>query len=235
MLINEIGIAIVRREEGGGEDEVRVRLGDRDSGVVDGRGQAARRGGDAVLHVDRGDVQVVAGIEGDGDGAGSIIRARRSDVLHALDAVDLLFERDRDRGLDDLRIRSYVVAGYVTCGGANCGYRETGSVGMETAPARTISNAQTVANTGRRIKKSTTRALPFATQARVPADALLLHLPVRAGKELEIDTVTGAHHAAASSKRLRLYPSGCTGMPSTRNCVPETMTLSPSCNPLITG
>jgi len=31
---------------------------------------------------------------------------------------------------------------------------------MQTAPARIISRAQTVANTGRRIKKSTTRTLP---------------------------------------------------------------------------
>jgi hypothetical protein len=49
----------------------------------------------------------------------------------------------------------------VTCGGANVGYKEMGSVGMQTAPARMISRAQTVANTGRWIKKSTTRTLPF--------------------------------------------------------------------------
>jgi hypothetical protein len=52
----------------------------------------------------------------------------------------------------------------VTWGGANVGYKEMGSVGMHTAPARMISKAQTVANTGRWIKKSTTRTLPFVCQ-----------------------------------------------------------------------
>jgi hypothetical protein len=43
---------------------------------------------------------------------------------------------------------------------------------MQTAPARMISRAQTVANTGRWIKKSTTRTLPFvcASTAMVKLD-----------------------------------------------------------------
>ena len=53
---------LVGREEAGGEDEVGVRLGDGDAGVVDGCGQTALSGGDAVLHVDGGDVEVVAGV-----------------------------------------------------------------------------------------------------------------------------------------------------------------------------
>src|SRR5437899_7737029 len=42
-----------------------------------------------------------------------------------------------------------------TCGGARLGNCATGKVGITTAPARMISRAQTVANTGRLIKKST--------------------------------------------------------------------------------
>src|SRR5262249_53597712 len=42
-----------------------------------------------------------------------------------------------------------------TCGGARSGNCAIGSVGIEIAPARIISSAQTVANTGRRMKKST--------------------------------------------------------------------------------
>jgi hypothetical protein len=44
-----------------------------------------------------------------------------------------------------------------TCGGASFGYREIGSVGIQTAPASTIRRAQTVAKIGRRIKKSTNK------------------------------------------------------------------------------
>src|SRR5580704_3424108 len=42
-----------------------------------------------------------------------------------------------------------------TWGGARSGNCETGSVGITAAPARMISRAQTVAKTGRRMKKST--------------------------------------------------------------------------------
>src|SRR2546423_6420554 len=42
-----------------------------------------------------------------------------------------------------------------TCGGARLGNCAIGKLGTTTAPARMISRAQTVANTGRRIKKST--------------------------------------------------------------------------------
>src|SRR5579862_117707 len=43
----------------------------------------------------------------------------------------------------------------ITCGGARSGNSAIGSVGMETAPASTITSAHTVANTGRLMKKST--------------------------------------------------------------------------------
>jgi hypothetical protein len=55
----------------------------------------------------------------------------------------------------------------VTCGGASVGYREIGNDGMQTAPARMISRAQTVAKTGLRIKKSTTRTLPVYKPQRL--------------------------------------------------------------------
>ena len=85
--------------------------------------------------------------------------------MHALYAIDLLFQGNGHRGFDRLRIRAYIIAGHRTCGGANVGYKEMGSVGMQTAPARMINRAQTVANTGRRIKKSTTRTLPLVCAA----------------------------------------------------------------------
>jgi hypothetical protein len=45
-----------------------------------------------------------------------------------------------------------------TCGGAKSGNCAIGKVGMEIAPAKIIISAQTVANTGRRMKKSTNKA-----------------------------------------------------------------------------
>src|SRR5215831_10557676 len=51
----------------------------------------------------------------------------------------------------------------ITCGGASSGSSEIGKLGIEIAPAKTISSAHTVANTGRRMKKSTnTRVLRHA-------------------------------------------------------------------------
>src|ERR1700727_1845899 len=52
-----------------------------------------------------------------------------------------------------------------TCGGASCGYSEIGSVGNDTAPASTISSAQTVAKMGRRMKNST-KVLTFRAVQR---------------------------------------------------------------------
>src|ERR1051326_201986 len=43
----------------------------------------------------------------------------------------------------------------MTCGGASSGSCARGSVGSEIAPARTMTMAHTVANTGRLMKKST--------------------------------------------------------------------------------
>ena len=74
-------------------------------------GKPALSGRHAVLHVDRGDVQVIAGAEGDVDGAGAVVRTRRGDVVHALDSIDLLLQRNRDRRLHYLRVCTNVIAG----------------------------------------------------------------------------------------------------------------------------
>src|SRR6185437_9269839 len=50
----------------------------------------------------------------------------------------------------------------VTSGGASVGYIDMGSVGRHTAPARMMSSAQTVAKTGRRMKKSTNKLKPLS-------------------------------------------------------------------------
>ena len=63
---------------------------------------------DAVLDVDRGDVEVAREIEGDRDRRRPVVAARRRHVLHALDAVDRLLERVGDRGLDRLGVRAVV-------------------------------------------------------------------------------------------------------------------------------
>ena len=109
--MNACGERVVRRDEAGGEDEVGVGLGDGDAGVVDDGGETALRGGDAVLHVDGGDVEVVAGVEGDGDGRGAVVRAGGAHVAHALDAVDGLLEDGGDGGFDVLGVGADVVAG----------------------------------------------------------------------------------------------------------------------------
>ncbi len=102
---------LVRRDEPGGKDEVRVGLGNGDAGVVDDGGQTALHGSDAVLHVDGGDVEIVAGIECDGDGRGAVVRARGAHVPHAFDAVDGLLEDDGDGRLNVFGVGADVVAG----------------------------------------------------------------------------------------------------------------------------
>lgn len=101
---------IVRRIESSGKDEVRVRLGDGHAGVLDFLGQPSLRGRDPILHVHRRDVQIIAGAEGYVDAAGAVVRTGRGNVMHALDSVDLLLQRNRNCRLHHLRIRAYIVA-----------------------------------------------------------------------------------------------------------------------------
>ena len=67
-------------------------------------GQAAFHRGDAVLHVDRGDVDVVRDVERDRDAAGAVVAAARRHVEHARHAVDRLLERRGDGRLDGLGV-----------------------------------------------------------------------------------------------------------------------------------
>ena len=99
----------VRRGQIDDENEVRVLLLDRHAALIDDRRQRRRRLRHAVLHVDRGDVERIADLEGDGDRRGAVVRARRGHVGHALDAVDLLLERRRHRVGDDLRACARIV------------------------------------------------------------------------------------------------------------------------------
>ena len=102
---------MVGRDETGGEDEVAVRLGDGDAGVIDDCGETALHGGDAVLHVDGGDVEIVAGLEGNGDRRGAVVGAGGAHVPHTLDAIDGLLEDGGDGRLDVFRVGADVVAG----------------------------------------------------------------------------------------------------------------------------
>ncbi len=108
VLVRE---AAIGRIEAGRKHEVRVRFGDGDAGVLDFLRQTAGRRRNAVLHVDRGDVQVIAGAKNDVDVAGAVVGTGRGDVVHALDAVDLLLQRRGHRRLHHLRVRAHVVAG----------------------------------------------------------------------------------------------------------------------------
>ena len=91
------------------QDEIRVLLLDRHAALVDDRRQRRGRLVDAVLYVDRGDIERIADVEGDGDRRRAVVRARRGHVGHALDAVDLLLERRRHRVGDDLRARAGII------------------------------------------------------------------------------------------------------------------------------
>jgi len=87
------GEAVVGGIEAEHKDEIGARLGDGDAGVLNFLRQPALRCGDAVLYIDGTNVDVVAGPEEHVDGAATVIGAGGSDVAHALNTVDLLFER----------------------------------------------------------------------------------------------------------------------------------------------
>ncbi len=86
------------------EHEIRRGLLDRDAKLADLRRQPAERLVDLVLHVDRRQVVVAGDVEGDRDGADAGVAARGGHVEHPLDAVDRLFERRGDGGLNGLGV-----------------------------------------------------------------------------------------------------------------------------------
>jgi hypothetical protein len=107
----EIAVLAVLGVHAGAEDEIGGGLADGDAGLIDLRGQQAGGGTDAVLHVDGGDVEVVAGIKGGGDDAGAVVPAGGLDIAHARDTVDGFFERDGDSGFDLAGIGSDIAGG----------------------------------------------------------------------------------------------------------------------------
>ena len=119
QLIDDLQIGVVRQRDridrmiGRGqiddENEVRVLLLDRHAALIDDRRQRRSRLRHAVLDVDRGDIERIADVEGDGDRRRAVVRARRGHVGHALDAVDLLLERRRHRVGDDLRAGAGII------------------------------------------------------------------------------------------------------------------------------
>ncbi len=141
--------AFVGRGEVDDQDEIRVLLLDRHAALVDDRRQ--RRGGlrDAVLHVDRGDVERIADLEGDGDGRGAVVGARRGHVAHALDAVDLLFERRRHRVGDDLGAGAGIIGADDDLRRRDVGELRDRQQKKAIAPASTMMTAIAEAKTGR--------------------------------------------------------------------------------------
>ena len=113
-------------------------------------GQRARH---PVLHQHLREVEVRADLERHGQRVAAVGRAVGLHVEHALDAVDLLLDRQRD-GLDERcgRWRPDSVVVTWTVGGVTCGYCATGSENSATPPIRIITTAMTFARTGRSMK-----------------------------------------------------------------------------------
>ncbi len=99
-------------------------LMNRDPGLIHGCRKAALDAGNAVLYVYGGDVQVVAGLEGDGDRAGAAVGARGVDVAHPLDAVDRLLKRDGYGLLHRIGIGAHII-----CGNRDLRWRQRGVQG----------------------------------------------------------------------------------------------------------
>jgi hypothetical protein len=75
--------------------------------------QTRRGGGDAVLHLHLGDVEIGAEVESDGDAEAPVRGGIRGHVEHVLDAVDLILDRRDHCGRDDLRAGARILAGDV--------------------------------------------------------------------------------------------------------------------------
>src|SRR5271166_6998692 len=99
----ERGIAAVGREDGAAKNEVLRSLGDGNADLLDGGGETSRSSVDTVLDVNRGEIGIASDIERRGNRADPGVGAGRSDVLHALGAVDLLLQRRGHSRLDGLR------------------------------------------------------------------------------------------------------------------------------------
>ena len=103
--------AVVGRIKPGGENEIGVGLGDGHAGVFDFLRQASLCRSNSILHIHGCNVQVVTGAERHIDVAGAVVGAGRGDVVHSLDAIDLLFQRSGNCRLDHVCVGADVIAG----------------------------------------------------------------------------------------------------------------------------
>ena len=90
------------------QDRRRLLLRD-DPLLLDGFRELRERGRDAVLHQHLGQIEVGADREGHDERVPAVVRRRRLHVEHALDAVDLLLDRQPHRLDQSLRVRPGVV------------------------------------------------------------------------------------------------------------------------------
>ena len=86
-------------------------LADRQAGARDLRGQLRHREARAILYVDGVDVRVGAERESHGKIVATVRAARRLIVERVVDAVDLLLDRLRHRGLDHFGIGAGIICG----------------------------------------------------------------------------------------------------------------------------
>ena len=100
----QVAVAVVPAEEADPAHEPGGHLGHGDSVGTDVGRHPPEGGVDAVLHVDGGQVVIARDVEGDRDGGDPRVGGRGGHVGHALDAVDHLLERRRDRALHRLRV-----------------------------------------------------------------------------------------------------------------------------------
>ena len=201
--------ALVGREEARGQNEVAVGLGDADTGVVDRGGKPALCGGNAVLHVDCRNRQVIASLEGDGDGAGAVVGAGGRHVAHAFHTVDRGLQRNGDGRFDSGRVGADVVAG-------------DHHLGRRKLRVQRDRNRRDRHGTGKHDQKRANGGKDGSPDEELNHEALSCW------------KLTNGMRSGVQVARVR-YPSGLTGMPSCIICRPETITLSPGARPPSTG
>ena len=110
-----------------------------DRGHTDALGhlwQAGKRLVDPVLDQLLGQIRIRAELEGDRQCQGAVAGGLGEHVEHVLGAVDLLFQRRRDRLGDRLGFAPGNWAVTTTVAGTTSGYSEIGSWKIEISPAR---------------------------------------------------------------------------------------------------
>ena len=140
-------------------------------------GQLRRGEAGAVLHVDGVDVRIGAEREGDGEGVAAVGAAGGLIVEHVVDAVDLLLDRLRDRGLDHLGVGARDrCAVSVTCGGTISGNCAIGIAAIAMMPASVMTMETTKASRGRSMKMPENIRLSFRGTTRRRHDLSGTHL-----------------------------------------------------------